>query len=89
MSTGSAAASSTSIIAFFNDAPTSRASQTMVGVQKIEVVVAHSERATWPHRYPRRFASPTTIVIDKPAFDDRNDPWVRVAARTMPSSSSP
>jgi agmatine deiminase len=29
-----------------------------------------------------RFASPSTIVIDKPAFDDRTDPWVRVAART-------
>jgi agmatine deiminase len=29
-----------------------------------------------------RFATPTTIVIDKPAFDDRTDPWVAVAART-------
>jgi agmatine deiminase len=29
-----------------------------------------------------RFATPTTIVIDRPAFDDRNDPWVAVAART-------
>ncbi len=29
-----------------------------------------------------RFASKTTIVIDKPAFNDPDDPWVEVAART-------
>lgn len=29
-----------------------------------------------------RFVNPTTILIDKPAFDDRFDPWVQVAART-------
>jgi agmatine deiminase len=29
-----------------------------------------------------RFADPTTIVVDKPAFDDPADPWVAVAART-------
>jgi agmatine deiminase len=29
-----------------------------------------------------RFATPTAIVIDKPAFDDGNDPWVAVAAKT-------
>jgi agmatine deiminase len=29
-----------------------------------------------------RFATPTTIVIDKPAFEDRGDPWVAVSSRT-------
>jgi agmatine deiminase len=29
-----------------------------------------------------RFATPTTIVIDKPAVDDSSDKWVQVAART-------
>lgn len=29
-----------------------------------------------------RFVNPTTILIDKPAFDDPVDPWVKVAART-------
>lgn len=29
-----------------------------------------------------RFATPTTVVIDKPAFDDKADPWVVVAAKT-------
>ena len=29
-----------------------------------------------------RFASPTTVVVDKPSFDDPADPWVVVAATT-------
>jgi agmatine deiminase len=29
-----------------------------------------------------RFANPSTIVVDKPAFDDPSDPWVAVAATT-------
>ncbi len=29
-----------------------------------------------------RFADPSTIVVDTPAFDDPADPWVAVAART-------
>ena len=29
-----------------------------------------------------RFADPTTIVVDRPAFDDPDDPWVAVATRT-------
>lgn len=29
-----------------------------------------------------RFVNPTTILVDKPAFNDPADPWVKVAART-------
>lgn len=29
-----------------------------------------------------RFVNPSTIVVDRPAFEDRADPWVAVAART-------
>ena len=29
-----------------------------------------------------RFVNPTTILVDKPAFDDPADPWVAVATRT-------
>lgn len=29
-----------------------------------------------------RFAAPTTIVVDLPAFDDPDDPWVEVAEST-------
>ena len=29
-----------------------------------------------------RFVKPGTILVDKPAFDDPADPWVKVAART-------
>jgi agmatine deiminase len=29
-----------------------------------------------------RFVTPSTILVDKPAFDDPGDPWVTVAART-------
>jgi agmatine deiminase len=29
-----------------------------------------------------RFVNPSTILVDKPAFDDPGDPWVRVATRT-------
>ncbi len=29
-----------------------------------------------------RFVNPTTIMIDKPASNDRSDPWVKVAVRT-------
>jgi agmatine deiminase len=29
-----------------------------------------------------RFVNPTTIVVDQPAFTDKSDPWVKVAART-------
>lgn len=30
-----------------------------------------------------RFANPATIVVDAPAADDPDDPWVEVAARTL------
>lgn len=30
-----------------------------------------------------RFANPSTIVVDAPAVDDPDDPWVEVAARTL------
>jgi len=45
-----------------------------------------------------RFAAPTTIVVDVPAFDDPDDPWVEVAestraaveaARTHPTRGTP
>ncbi len=29
-----------------------------------------------------RFVNPTTILVDKPAYDDSDDTWVKVAART-------
>jgi agmatine deiminase len=29
-----------------------------------------------------RFVNPTTILVDKPAYDDPDDPWVAVAAKT-------
>jgi agmatine deiminase len=29
-----------------------------------------------------RFVNPTTILVDKPAFNDSTDPWVAVASRT-------
>jgi agmatine deiminase len=29
-----------------------------------------------------RFVGPTTIVVDRPAIDDANDPWAQVATRT-------
>ncbi len=35
-----------------------------------------------------RFVDPETIVIDSPAFDDPEDPWVAVAARTKEQVSA-
>jgi len=35
-----------------------------------------------------RFANSTTIVVDKPAYDDAEDPWVAVAARTRQLAES-